>query len=303
MKTLREAINPTVILRPSKLADKLGLDLHVATETFQVTGSFKFRAAYNLATKVPNRRLLTASSGNFGQALACAARITGKECVVVMPSTSAKVKIDAVRSFGATVDLIDTKTVSRSGRVAELAAGMEDVYVASPYDDKFVIEGNSSLADEIAPLEFDAVVVPIGGGGLISGIIEGLCRLGSLTEVVGAEPKLANDAARSLASGVLTINEHEPQTIADGARTLSLGKLNWEIVRKGLRSIVEVDDEKIVEAAKLYFELANLKSEPTGALGLGAILAEPDKFRGRKVCAIVSGGNVDAAVYREIIAG
>lgn len=303
MKPLSEAIRPTVLIKPQKLRDFLGVDLTLATETFQHTGSFKFRAAYNLALNVQNERILTASSGNFGQALAYACQLLNKKCVVVMPDTSARVKVEAVRNYGATADLIDTKSVGRSERVAELAAQMPDAYVASAYDDPFVIEGNSSLGDELADQNFDVVVAPIGGGGLISGISKGLCRNGSQTLLIGAEPLLGNDAALSLKAGEIVANETEPSTIADGARTLSLGKHNWEIIKTGVAEIVEVSDAKIAEAVRLYFGLANLKSEPTGAVSLGAILENPALFQDKKVCVVVSGGNVDSEIYRQILAG
>ena len=118
MLDLLAAIRPTTFIEPQKLRDHLGIDLTIVSETFQHTGSFKFRAAYNLALNVPNDELLTASSGNFGQALAYASKLLGKKCTVVMPATSARVKIDAVRSFGATVDLVDVRKVGRSERVA-----------------------------------------------------------------------------------------------------------------------------------------------------------------------------------------
>jgi threonine dehydratase len=302
MKSLSEAIRPTVFLEPQKLRDFLGIDLTIATETFQHTGSFKFRAGYNLALNVPNNEILTASSGNFGQALAYACKLLGKKCTVVMPETSARVKIEAVKNYGATVDLIDTRKVGRSERVAQLASEMPDCYIASAYDDLFVINGNSSLGDELAPKNFDCIISPIGGGGLISGISKGLCRNASKANLIGAEPLLGNDAARSLKAGEIVANEAEPLTIADGARTLSLGKHNWEIIKSGVSEIVEVADEKIAEAARLYFGLANLKVEPTGALSLGAILENKEKFKDKKICLVVSGGNVDAEIYRQIIA-
>ncbi len=169
MRPLREAIRPTTFIESSKLRDHLGLDVTIASETFQHTGSFKFRAGYNLALNVPNDEILTASSGNFGQALPTPASLLGKRCTVVMPVTSAKVKIDAVRGFGATVDLIDTKQVTRSDRVAQLAEQHPNAYIASAYDDQLVIEGNSTLGEELAEKNFDVVIVPVGGGGLISG--------------------------------------------------------------------------------------------------------------------------------------
>ncbi len=301
MKTLLEAIRPTVFVESEKLKTFLGLDLTITTETFQHTGSFKFRAAYNLASNVPNDEILTASSGNFGQALAYACQLTNKKCTVVMPETSARVKIEAVRNYGATVDLVDTKKIGRNERVAQLAAQMPDAYYASAYDDPFVIEGNSTLGDEFAAHDFDVVISPVGGGGLISGISKGLCRSGHQAILVGAEPLLGNDAARSLKAGKIIVNETEPTTIADGARTISLGKLNWEIIEKGVSEIIEVSDERIAEASRLYFELANLKSEPTGALSLGAILEKTAQFKDKKICVVVSGGNVDTEIYRQIL--
>lgn len=301
MKSLAEAIRPTTLIAPSKLRDHLGLDITLATETFQHTGSFKFRAGYNLAMNVPNEEILTASSGNFGQALAYACKLLGKKCTVVMPVTSSQVKIDAVRGFGATVDLIDTAKIGRNERVAQLAEQMPNAYFASAYDDQFVIDGNSTLGDELAVENFDVIFVPVGGGGLISGIVTGMHRHAMPTLVVGAEPLLGNDAARSFRAGELIKNDLEPKTIADGARTISLGKLNWPIVKDGVADIVEVSDEKIAEAVKMYFDLANLKCEPTGALPLGAILEDRERFADRKICLVVSGGNVDAEVYRELI--
>ena len=301
MKTFFEAVRPTVFIESQKLRDHLGLDVTIATETFQHTGSFKFRAAYNLALNVSNDSILTASSGNFGQALAFACKLIGKKCTVVMPLTSAQVKIDAVRGYGATVNLVDTMKVGRSERVAQLAEQMPDAYLASAYDDQHVIDGNASLGDELSKKSFEVVIVPLGGGGLISGIIAGLCRNGSNMAVYGAEPLLGNDASRSLKAGKIISNTAEPNTIADGARTISLGKLNWPIIQNGVRDIIEVSDEKIAEAVKSYFGLANLKCEPTGALSLGAILENKSRFDGMKICLIVSGGNVDPTVYRDLI--
>jgi threonine dehydratase len=301
-QTLLDAIRPTTLIRSAKLNEFLALDVTIASETFQHTGSFKFRAAYNLALNVANDEILTASSGNFGQALAYACKLLGKKCTVVMPATSAQVKINAVRSYGAVVDLVDTTKVGRNERVAQLAAQMPDAYFASAYDDQLVIDGNASLGDELAKLNFDVVVSPVGGGGLSSGILTGLRRSGSMAEVYGTEPLLGNDGARSLAAGKLIRNETEPLTIADGARTISLGDLNWEILRNGVAGIIEVPEEMIRAAVRFYFNLANLKTEPTGALSLGAVLTRPDLFRDKQICLVVSGGNVDPAVYCELIA-
>ncbi|HSI89157.1 MAG TPA: pyridoxal-phosphate dependent enzyme [Pyrinomonadaceae bacterium] len=301
MLTLADAIRPTTFIQSSKLRDSLGLDITIATETFQHTGSFKFRAAYNLASSVEQEEILSASSGNFGQALAYACKLVGKRCTIVMPETSAVVKIDAVRHFGATVDLIDTNVIGRNERVKQLAETMPDAYFASAYDDEYVIAGNSTLGDELAVENFDVILSPVGGGGLISGIVTGLKRHMQPTVVIGAEPAQANDAARSLRAGKLIPNEKEPMSIADGARTISLGNLNWPIIKENVAEIIEVSEDRIKEAVRLYFGLVNLKCEPTGALTLGAVLENPSKFEGRRVCLVVSGGNVDPAVYRELI--
>ncbi len=301
MKTLLEAIRPTFFLESEKLKSFLNLDLTIATETFQHTGSFKFRAAYNVALNVENPHIITASSGNFGQALAYACKLLDKKCHVVMPETSARVKVEAVRNYGAVVDLIDTKKIGREERVLQLLGEFPDAYKASAYDDLFVIDGNSTIGDELSAMDFDEIIVPVGGGGLISGVSKGLCRNASNAKLVGAEPLLANDAAKSLKAREIVKNEFEPNTLADGARTLSLGKHNWEIIKTGVSEILEVSEEKIKESVRLYFALANLKVEPTAALSLGAILENAEKFKNKKICAIVSGGNVDAEIYRQIL--
>src|SRR6185312_859232 len=181
---------PVNLIGSRSLSEHIGAKITLATETFQHTGSFKFRAAYNVAANVPQQKVITASSGNFGQALAYACKLLNKRCVVVMPATSAKIKIAAVRSHGATVDLVDTKVKSRAARLAEVAADNPDAYVASAYDDDLVIEGNSTLGTELAASAqaWNSIVVPVGGGGLISGIAQGLRRAADATEIFGAEP-------------------------------------------------------------------------------------------------------------------
>lgn len=302
---MREAARRTTLLAAPRLSQRLGVELTLASETFQHTGSFKFRAAYSVASQVPNEMIVTASSGNYGQALAYACRLVGKKCLVVMPAQSAKVKIEAVREYGAEVDLTDVRVKGRLERLGEVAAEHPKAYVSSPYDDELVIEGNATLGEELAAVEpaLDVVVSPVGGGGLSSGIVTGIRREGKKIEVVAAEPLMANDAARSLRAGKLLANEAEPMSIADGARTMSLGKRNWEILREGLAGIVEVPEEKIAEAVRLLFELVNLKAEPTGALSVGAVLTEGELFRDKRVCCVISGGNVDVGVYAKILSG
>jgi threonine dehydratase len=304
-QALHQAIRPTTIIESGRLSKKLGANVVIATETFQHTGSFKFRAAYNLAYKVPHQRIIAASSGNYGQAMAYACQLLGKECTIVMPHNSAQVKIDAVREYGARADLIDVRIKSRAARIGELAALHPDAYVASAYDDPLVIEGNASLGEELCAMskQFDFIVAPVGGGGLTAGIIKAVRASGRDIQVAGAEPLMANDAARSLRAGHIVANETEPQTIADGTRTLSIGRHNWEIIKDGISRIIEVPEENIREGARLLFFLANLKAEPTGALSIGALLTEPALFGDRSVCCVVSGGNVDREVYHSLLEG
>jgi threonine dehydratase len=226
-------IRQTTILRCPRLGELLGVEIILATETFQLTGSFKFRGAWHIACSTRHERLIAASSGNFGQALAFACQSIGKRCTVVMPSTAAAVKIDAVRKFGGEVDLIDVNKISRSARVEELRRQYPRAYVASGFDDDLMIKGNSTLGEELAALgpEIDAIVAPASGGGLASGIILGVKQAGARIPVIAAEPLLGNHVSRSLKAGFRVEDESESTTIADGARVKSLGIRNWAILQ------------------------------------------------------------------------
>jgi threonine dehydratase len=300
--TLPHFLRPTLLLPAPALSERYQCEVTIASETFQHTGSFKFRAAYNLLSSIPNSHIIAASSGNFGQAVAYASKLLGKTCTIVMPQTSARVKIEAVQAYGGQVDLIDVHSISRAERVAQLMAEHPTALQAPAYDDYRVVAGNSTLGQEIFNAgAFDYIIVPIGGGGLSSGIVIARDYLHVATEIIGAEPLPGNDAARSLRSGHLVRNEQEPPTIADGARTVSLGLLNWEILQRGLADIIEVPDTLTLAALGYYFRYLNLKVEPTGALALGAFLANPQRFSGKRVCCIVSGGNVDPTVYAQAL--
>lgn len=297
-------IHPTLFVHKPMVDQALGANATLACESLQHTGSFKFRGAYSLVSSIPNQRIVSASSGNFGQALARACRLLDRFCTVVMPDSSAEVKVQAVERYGARVEMIDTRHVRRLDRVRELMAEDPDAFYAPAYDDPRVIAGNSSLGREIFEHDsYDAVVVPIGGGGLISGIISARDALGLLTPIFGAEPALGNDAARSLHSGQLVANEAEPPTIADGARTLSLGDYTWPIVRAGVEDIVEVPENRIAEGVRLLFQGANLKAEPTGALAVAAAALVAPRLAGKRICCVVSGGNVDDLLYAAILRG
>ena len=294
---------PTTVVDPLRLRKHLGLEITLASETFQYTGSFKFRAAYNVASHVPNDHIICASSGNFGQAIAYASSLFKKKCTVVMPQNAPRIKVDAVREYGAEVDLVDVTKKSRLDRLAELAAKLPEAYVASPYDDPLVIEGNATLYDELLALglEFDYIIAPIGGGGLVSGLVQGAQRAGKKTGIIAAEPLLSNDFADSIRAGKLVGDPDESATMADGARMMKVGANNWKILEKGIAGVVEVSEEQIAEGVRLLFLLANLKAEPTGALSIGAVLADPDRFKGKRTCCVISGANADPELYVKLI--
>ncbi|MBA3858326.1 MAG: serine dehydratase [Cyanobacteria bacterium PR.3.49] len=304
LTAVRRAVRPTTLIRNPRLDQLVGAEVLIASETFQYTGSFKFRAAYSAALRSSASRLIAASSGNFGQALAYAASLMNKEAIIVMPDNSAAVKVDAVRKFGGQVEFVETQKMSRAQRVAELACQYPDAQVLSAYDHDDVISGNSTLGAELAERagEYDAVIAPLGGGGLTAGLICGLMQAGCGMEVFGAEPLMANDGKRSLDAGKIVINEEEPQTIADGARTVSLGQRNWAILQTGIKDILEVSEDGIEGAVRLLFHLANLKCEPTGGLALGAVVARKDLFKNKRVVCVVSGGNVDVDLFCRLVA-
>src|SRR5947207_10123445 len=188
-ETLSQHVRPTLLLQKLPLSAQLGCELTIATETFQYTVSFKFRAAYNLLSSVPQQHIVAASSGNFGQAVAYASSLLGKTCTITMPDTSARVKIAAVQAYGGIVDLIDVREISRIERMQQLLIEHPKAMAAPAFDDYRVVAGNSTLGKEILEAaDFDMIVVPVGGGGLSSGIIIARDHLEAHTKIIGVEP-------------------------------------------------------------------------------------------------------------------
>lgn len=296
---------PVTFVTSPRLSELAGVDLVLASETLQHTGSFKFRAGLANASQAESDHLIAASSGNFGQALAFACRLLGKRCTIVMHRDSQVFKIDAIRGYGAEVELVDPQTKPRAVRLAELLAEHPGAVAAYPSDGEPTLRGNESLGVEVLEHQpgFDAVVAPIGGGGIIVGLYRAARRLGSAIAIWAAEPRSANDVAESFRSGRLVTYPTPPNTIADGVRVLGLSEPNWAVVREGCRGVIEVDETGIVEATRLLFTLANLKAEPTGALSLAAVLSDPGRFRDQRVCCLITGANVDPALYAGILTG
>ena len=300
--SLMDSIRPTTWLHFDEIDEIVGTEVHFAAEIHQVTHSFKYRAATSVVQNVSASGFLAASSGNFGQALACACRLKGVPCKIVMPMTSAQVKIDAVRSHGAEVIFVDTSKQTRASMVAVVSQQHPDFHVASAYDCEHVIQGNSTLGREILDLEWtpEQILVPIGGGGLISGIAQALEENSSTIALIGAEPAAADDAFRSLQTGTRQQNRLDPMTLADGARTQSVGVRNWEIIQRRVSKIHRVSEEEIIRAVQI-FHRHGIQVEPTGALTLGALLK--NKGLTKPIVAVISGANVDADLFAQIISG
>jgi threonine dehydratase len=220
-----------------------------------------------------------------------------------MPHDAAPIKVAAVRDFGADVELVDTRITPRLVRLAEVLARHPGAEAAYPSDGERTLAGNESLGKEILAHRpsFDAVIAPIGGGGVIVGLIRAARRTGSSTSIWAAEPRMANDVAESFRTGRLVRMSREPTTLADGVRALGLSEENWNVVRDGCRGVFEVDEDRIKTAMRLLFVHANMKAEPSAALALAALLERPDALRGSRVCCLVTGANVDPAAYADVL--
>ncbi len=265
-------------------------------ENFQRTGSFKFRGAVNaVASLSADRRargVVTHSSGNHGQALARAAREFGIPAYVIVPENAPRVKIAAAREYGAEVIPCLPTQKAREETARRVARETGAVFVDS-HDDPAVIAGQGTavleLLEEAGPL--DVVLVPIGGGGLISGTVVAVANTSPRTRVIGCEPAGADDAYRSLEER-RRITEFTPHTIADGLRT-TLGTLNFRIIERFIDTIVRVPDGEIISAMRLIWERMKIVVEPSSAIALAPLLSGGLKIEGKRVGIILSGGNVD----------
>jgi threonine dehydratase len=295
----------TPVFTSRTLDAAVGARVHVKAESFQRGGAFKFRGAYNKISSLPAealaRGVLAYSSGNHAQAVALAASLLGARATILMPADAPAAKVEATRGYGAEIVVYDRWTETREALGAALARerGLE---LVRPYDDPLVMAGQGTTALELledAP-DLDVLVAPVGGGGLIAGCSTVAKALRPGIRVVGVEPQAGDDTARSLAAGE-RVRIDVPRTIADGLQASEPGELTFDVNRRLVDEVVTVDDGQIVDAMAFLFDRLKLVTEPSGAIGIAALLAGRVGRSGR-IGVVVSGGNVGAARFAELVA-
>jgi threonine dehydratase len=289
----------TPVMRSRTLDERVGARVYVKCENFQRGGAFKFRGAYNAISRLTEeerrRGVLTFSSGNHAQAVALVGRLLGVATTIVMPSNAPRAKLDATRGYGAEVVEYEPEETSREelARALQAERGMT---LIPPYDHPDVVAGQGTTAlellEETGPL--DLLLLPCGGGGLLSGSALAAAELAPDCRVMGVEPELADDAARSFTTGTLQ-RVSNPPTIADGLRTPSMGAVTWPVVRERVAGFVTVAEAEIVDAMRFYWTRMKLVVEPSGAVPLAALLHHRAEAPGERVGVVISGGNVDLA--------
>ena len=296
---IRGKAHRTPVVTSRTLDERLSARLFLKCENLQRAGAFKFRGAYNavarLSPEEQARGVLAYSSGNHAQAIALASRLVGARATVVMPQDAPAAKRRATEGYGARIVAYDPKTDRREDVADRIQAESNPVLIP-PFDHVDVIAGQGTavleLIEDVGAL--DTLLVPCGGGGLLSGSALAARRLSPRCRVIGVEPELGDDATRSFKTGILATVSN-PATIADGARTPSLGRLTFPLVRQCVDDMVTVSDQALVRALAFAFERLKLVVEPTGVLGLAAALEGRIDIGGRRVGVILSGGNVDLA--------
>ena len=287
----------TPVMTSRTLDAMTGAKLFFKCENLQRMGAFKFRGAWNTITQIAptdrERGVVAFSSGNHAQAVALAAREHGIPAVIVMPSWAPAAKLAATRGYGAEVVFYDQVGEARDG-LAERLARERGMTLIPPFNHPDVIAGAGTAADELFEScgALDALVVPLGGGGLLSGSALAARVRCPKCRVIGAEPEGGDDGARSFRSGRLERVEHA-ETIADGARTPSLGPITLELIRRYVADVVTVPDAELIRAMRIVIERMKLIVEPTGVLALAALLAGRFEARDLRVGVMLSGGNVD----------
>ncbi len=284
-------------------------ELYLKAESLQPMGAFKLRGAHvKIASFTDDERrrgVITYSSGNHAQGVAYAAHLLGVKAVIVMPRGAPKVKVDATAALGAEIVFVGPTSEERREKAEELSR-KHGYLIVPPYDDECIIAGQGTVGLEILEdcPDVDLVLVPVGGGGLISGVATSLKLSGSAAKVVGVEPELANDAQQSFRSGsiVQLPAERVSSTLADGLRTQSVGKLNFEHIAKCVDDIVTVKEDEIRATVGRMTKEARLVAEPSGAVAVAAAFYHKDELpAAKKIVAVVSGGNIDPHILAQII--
>ena len=294
----------TPVARSRTLEARVGAEVYCKCENLQRAGAFKFRGAYNAASRLaPEERvrgIAAYSSGNHAQAVALAARLLGTTAVIVMPEDAPRSKRDAVLDYGAEVVGYDRYTEDRAA-IAERIAADRGLALIPPYDHPHVIAGQGTAALELLEDvgELDVLVAPVGGGGLVAGLATIATDLVPRIQVVGVEPEAGDDTKRSLEAG-RRVTIETPRTIADGQAVQAPGQLTFAINQRLLAGVVLVTDDEIRDAMRFAFERLKLVVEPSGASGLAAVLTGKVGDAGR-VGVVLSGGNVDAARFAELM--
>ena len=284
----------------SRIADEVfGADVFFKCENLQRTGAFKFRGAFNALSKfdVQQRRagVVTFSSGNHAQAIALSARLLGMPASIVMPEDAPQAKIEATRSYGATIVLYNRYKDDRE-QIGRDLAEKNGLTLIPPYDHPDVIAGQGTAAKELFEDAgvLDALFVCLGGGGLLSGSALSTRALAPGCKLYGVEPEAGNDGQQSFRSGRI-VHIDTPQTIADGAQTQHLGAHTFPIIRRDVDDVVTVTDAQLIDSMRFFASRMKLVVEPTGCLGYAAAHAMKGQLRGKRVGVLLSGGNVDLA--------
>jgi threonine dehydratase len=288
------------------LDELVGATVVAKDESQQRAGAFKFRGAYNRLVQIPaeDRRLgvVAVSSGNHGAAVACAAHLLGISATVHVPEDVPTAKRALIERFGAEIVTFPRSTPDREAGARRQVADTGATFV-HPFEDPMVMAGQGTAVLELHQHsgQLDALVVPMSGGGLMAGCASAMRQLDPNCELIGVEPSNADDTRRSFAAG-MRVTIDPPVTIADGLAVTAPGAATFEINRRLVSDVVTVTEEQLVDAMRVAADLLGRRLEPSGAAGLAAVLDDPDRWRGRRVGVILTGGNIDAARFDDLTA-
>jgi threonine dehydratase len=292
----------TPLVESPALSRKFGRSVYLKLECFQPIRVFKIRGAYNKISQIPAKKIVAASSGNHGIAVAYSSRILGKQSTVVVPETAVKEKLDVIKENGAEVVKFGKYHADREAKAREIANQTGAIFVP-PFNDFDVIAGQGTCGLEIAQQldDFDSVIVPVGGGGLISGIAIATKSLKPSAKIYGVEPSGATKMAASLSAGKL-VRIEDPKSIADGLIPASVGELTLEACQKNVDGMFSVSDDEILSAMKLLIQEAHIFPEPSGSAPL-AVLPKTEESRklGDRVVLVISGGNVSLTLLTKLL--